>query len=122
MMDVLARRDEIIYAERVNTDVRTRELVRDFQRLVEEMLGHMGSDATALVKQWPRYIQLMGMLRPLAITRIVRESIIGEPSSRDYDFSTAAIENNMREGFRRTMAAFERAKDVRADHRWWQPQ
>ena len=93
--------------------MRSRELIRDFQRLVEEMLGHMESDTIALVKQWPRYIQLMGMLRPLAITRIARESIAGEPSSRDYDFSSAAIESNMREGFRRTMAAFERTKDVR---------
>jgi hypothetical protein len=77
------------------------------------MLGHMGSDTIACVKQWPRYIQLMGTLRPLAITRIARESIAGEPPSRDYDFSLAAIESNMREGFRRTMAAFERTRDMR---------
>jgi NTE family protein len=113
MMDVLARRDEIVYAERVNKDVRTRELIRDFQRLVEEMLGHMGADTTALVKQWPRYIQLMSSLRPLAVTRIVREGITGEPPSRDYDFSLAAVESNMREGFSRTMAAFEGTKQMR---------
>ena len=113
MMDVLARRDKIVYAERVNKDVRTRELIRDFQRLIEEMLGHMGPEAAALVKQWPRYIQLMGSLRPLAVTRIVREGIAGEPPSRDYDFSLAAVESNMREGFSRTMAAFERTTDLR---------
>jgi NTE family protein len=113
MMDVLARRDEIVYAERVNKDVRGRELIRDFQRLVEEMLGHMEPDAVGLVKQWPRYIQLMGSQRPLAITRIVREGIPGESPSRDYDFSLAAVESNIREGFSRTMAAFETVKDVR---------
>jgi NTE family protein len=112
MMDVLARRDEIVYAERVNKDLRAKELIGDFQRLIEEMLGHMGPDAVALVKQWPRYIQLMGSQRPLAVTRIVREGIAGEPPARDYDFSLAGVESNMREGFSRTMAAFEIIKDV----------
>ena len=113
MMDVLARRDEIVYAERVNKDARTRELIRDFQRLIEEMFGHMVPDAAALVRQWPRYIQLMGSPRPLAVTRIVREAFAGESPARDYDFSLAAIKSNMCEGFSRTMAAFERTKDVR---------
>jgi len=113
MMEVLARRNEIVYAERVNKDMRTRELLRDFQRLVEEMLDHMGSDAGALVRQWPRYIQLMGDLRPLAITRIVREGIGGEPASRDYDFSTRAIKSNKLEGYSRTIAAFKKSKDLR---------
>jgi NTE family protein len=77
------------------------------------MLGHMGPEAAALVKQWPHYIQLTGSLRPLAVTRIVREGTAGEPPSRDYDFSLAAVESNMREGFSRTMAAFERTTDLR---------
>ncbi len=55
----------------------------------------------------------MPNLRPLAVTRIVRERISGQPPSRDYDFSLAAVESNMREGFSRTMAAFERTKGVR---------
>jgi hypothetical protein len=55
----------------------------------------------------------MSSLRPLAVTRIVREGITGEPPSRDYDFSLAAVESNMREGFSRTMAAFEGTKQMR---------
>jgi hypothetical protein len=37
MMEILARRDEIVYAERVHKDVHTRELIHDFQILVEDM-------------------------------------------------------------------------------------
>ena len=105
MMEILARRDEIVYAERIHKDVRSRELIRDFQRLIEDMLDHMGGDAAAFVRQWPRYIQLMGDQRPLAITRIVRQGAGGEVASRDYDFSGGAIESNEREGYTRTMAA-----------------
>jgi NTE family protein len=107
MMEVLARRDEIVYAERVHKDVRTREVIRDFQRLAEDMLGHMEADTAALVKQWPRYIQLMGDQRPLAITRIVRQGVGEEATSRDYDFSSRAIESNRLEGYMRTTAAFK---------------
>jgi NTE family protein len=113
MMEILARRDEIVYAERVHKDVRSRELVRDFQRLVEDMLGHMQADAAAFVKQWPRYIQLMGDQRPLAMTRIVRQGIGLEPASRDYDFSSKAVESNRREGYERTMAACKARNDWR---------
>jgi NTE family protein len=113
MMEVLARRDEIVYAERVHKDVRTREVIRDFQRLAEDMLGHMEADTAALVKQWPRYIQLMGDQRPLAITRIVRQGVGEEATSRDYDFSSRAIESNRLEGYMRTTAAFKARKDSR---------
>ena len=106
MMEILARRDEIVYAERVHKDVHTRELIHDFQRLVEDMLGHMGEDVAAFVRQWPRYIQLMGDQRPLKITRIVRQGAGREAASRDYDFSGNAIESNEREGYTRTMTAF----------------
>jgi len=113
MMEVLTRRDEVVYAERVNKDLRGRELIRDFQRLIEEMLEHMRPETVALVKQWPRYIQLMGDLRPLAITRIVRQGSGGETSSRDYNFSASAVEHNKREGYSRTLTAFKKNKEER---------
>jgi NTE family protein len=113
MMEILARRDEIVYAERVHKDVRAREVIRDFQRLAQDMLGHMEADTAALVKQWPRYIQLMGDQRPLAITRIVRQGIGGEPTSRDYDFSSRAIESNRLEGYNRTITACKARNDWR---------
>jgi NTE family protein len=114
MMEILARRDEIIYAERVHKDLHTRELIRDFQKLVEDMLGHMGGDAADFVRQWPRYIQLMGGQGPLAITRIVRQGAGGEAASRDYDFLVRSIESNKCEGYTRTMTAFGRRTQVPA--------
>jgi NTE family protein len=113
MMEVLARRDEIVYAERVNRDVRSRQVIRDFQRLVGEMLDQMPPETVDLVKQWPRYIQLLGDPQPFEVTRIIREGVGGEPSSRDYDFSVAAIEANKIEGYKRTLAELSRSRRPR---------
>ena len=112
MMEVLARRDEIGFAERINKDIQTRELVQDFRNLIQEILDHMEPEAIALMKQRPRYIQLMGDLAPIAITRILREGEIGEPSSRDYDFSKTAVEKNWQDGYTQAKTALKaKAKD-----------
>jgi hypothetical protein len=55
----------------------------------------------------------MGDQRPLAMTRIVRQGIGLEPASRDYDFSSKAVESNRREGYERTMAACKARNDWR---------
>ena len=99
MMEVFVRRDEIVYAERINKDIRWRELARDFRDLVEEMLGYMEPEAIALLKQRPRYIQVMGDLAPTAITRIVRKVEKAESPTRDYDFSRTAVEKNRQHGY-----------------------
>ena len=86
MMEVLLRRDEIVYSERIRNAVRTRNLVHDFHKLVEEILEEVTPDKLMQIKQRPRYIQPMGDVAPIAITRIVREVVEDEPLSKDYDF------------------------------------
>jgi hypothetical protein len=71
LLDVMVRRDEIVYSERVRNDLRTRALVRDFRKLVEEILSDMTADKLIQIKNKPRYIQLMGDVAPTAITRII---------------------------------------------------
>jgi NTE family protein len=79
--------------------VARRELVHSFRQLVDDMIGQMASGAAARMKERPLYIQLMGDVAPVAITRFVREGVEGESSSRDYDFSRRSIERNKAEGY-----------------------
>jgi NADPH-dependent 2,4-dienoyl-CoA reductase/sulfur reductase-like enzyme/predicted acylesterase/phospholipase RssA len=102
LLEVMARRDEIVYAERMRNDVRTRELVEDFRKLVTEIVGWLDDESARKVKERPNYIQLVGSAAPMSVTQIVRAGEVGEPSSRDYDFSRAAIDRNDDEGYRLT--------------------
>ncbi|RFO94803.1 pyridine nucleotide-disulfide oxidoreductase [Rhodoferax lacus] len=99
LLEVQARRDEIGYSERLVNDVRTRELVHDFHRLVEELMGSLETDACERIKESPLYIQLMGETASLPIMRIVREARNDESASRDYDFSQAAVQRNLHDGY-----------------------
>ncbi len=98
LMEVQARRDEIVFAERIRNDIAGRELIGDYRKLVEDMLANMSEPARQQILARPLYIQLMGEVAPIELTRFVRAGVVGEPASRDYDFSRQAIERNIREG------------------------
>jgi hypothetical protein len=99
MMEVMARRDEIVYSERVRSDLRLRELVSSYRRLVNGILGLVDPTTRDKVRQRPLYIELMGDGATTSIVRFVREGRPGEPSSRDYDFSDIAICFNQEQGY-----------------------
>jgi NADPH-dependent 2,4-dienoyl-CoA reductase/sulfur reductase-like enzyme/predicted acylesterase/phospholipase RssA len=100
MMDVMARRDEIVYSERVRSDLRYRETVEAYRRLIQDVLVRLDATEIARIRRDPRYIQLMGDGAATIITRLVRPGEPGERSSRDYDFSDGAIAANKLEGYR----------------------
>ena len=99
MIEVMARRDEIAYAERVRNDLRWRETAGAYRRLVESILAQVDPAVQAKIKQRPLFIELMGVGAPLQVTRFVRAGQRGEPASRDYDFSAEAIRRNQEEGY-----------------------
>jgi NADPH-dependent 2,4-dienoyl-CoA reductase/sulfur reductase-like enzyme/predicted acylesterase/phospholipase RssA len=98
IIEVMFRRDEIVYSERIRNDVRTRNLLHDFRRLVEEILVDVSPERLVQIQQRPRYIQLMGDIAPTTITRVVREMAENEPLSKDYDFSALSIEMHKQSG------------------------
>lgn len=100
MMEVLARRDEIVYAERIRSDIRYREMANNYRALAEYILGHLEPEEVARIKQRPEYIQLMGDGAPMSIVRLVGPAHAGEPASRDYDFSDSAIQAFQSEGYK----------------------
>ncbi|MGA7326880.1 MAG: patatin-like phospholipase family protein, partial [Rhodomicrobium sp.] len=99
MVEVLARRDEIVYAERIRSDLRHREMINTYRGLVEDILGHVEPDEAVRMKQRPAYIQLMGEGVPTTVLRLVRPAHEGEQASRDYDFSDTAIQGYQSEGY-----------------------
>jgi Patatin phospholipase len=89
LAEVLMRRDEIVYSERVRSDVRLRERISDFRNLVQE--DNLEPEACQRLRQSPRFIQLMADTAPTMITRIVNEVPAGEPPFTDNDFSAPTI-------------------------------
>ncbi|WP_454915641.1 FAD-dependent oxidoreductase [Xanthobacter sediminis] len=106
MMEVFARRDEIVYSERVQSDLHFREQIEYYRSLVDHLVSRLDEPEAAKVKRLPAYIQLMGDGAMSTITRFVRNGQSGEHASRDYDFSDLAIQTNTAEGYavaRRTL-------------------
>jgi hypothetical protein len=98
MTEVMARRDEIGYSERVRSDLRFRETVGAYRALINRILGHVDPASLAKIKQWPLYIELMEDDAPVRITRFVQAGSAGELSSRDCDLSKASIRFNQSGG------------------------
>jgi NADPH-dependent 2,4-dienoyl-CoA reductase/sulfur reductase-like enzyme/predicted acylesterase/phospholipase RssA len=117
LMEVMARRDEIVYSERVRSDLRLRELVGAYRMLVDGVLDLVDPATREKVRQRPLYIELMGDGATTSIVRFVRQGRPGEPSSRDYDFSDISIRFNQEQGYaavKETLARGSAATDPAA--------
>lgn len=99
MMEVLLRRDEIVYSERIRSDLRHRETVAAYRKLIDHLLTHLELDEIARIKHLPSYIQLMGDGASTMITRFVRQGQTRDPASFDYDFSYKTIQAHQAEGY-----------------------
>jgi NADPH-dependent 2,4-dienoyl-CoA reductase/sulfur reductase-like enzyme/predicted acylesterase/phospholipase RssA len=113
MMEVMARRDEIVYSERVRSDLRFRELSGAYRELVERILELVDPAIQAKIRQRPLYIELMGDGAATSITRFVRHGRDGESSSRDYDFSDISIRANQEQGYALVKETLRKAAENR---------
>jgi NTE family protein len=98
LVDVLSRRDEIVYAERVRRAGVDQALLNDARKLLEAILSMVDQPTADRIRQLPPYVQVMGAPDGPAITRIVRKGAEGEPAGRDFDFSLASIDALIDEG------------------------
>lgn len=105
MSEVMARQSEILYSERIRNDFKTRALVRDFRKLVEEIVDELPAASAARIRNRPHFIQMMGEDAPMTIIRIIREHSEDEPSSKGYDFSRQTIEQLKQSGYCMTRKA-----------------
>lgn len=93
LFEVLLRRDEIVYADRVRNDLRFEEHANDFRDLVERIAGQLDPASAARVRQSPEYIRLMGAHAPVRIHRIALDgpAVDRATFARDFDFSAESI-------------------------------
>lgn len=93
LFEVMLRRDEIVYADRVRNDLRFEENANDFRDLVERITGQLDAAAAERVRQSPEYIRLMGNQAPVQIHRIALNGASSSSATfaRDFDFSAQAI-------------------------------
>ncbi|MFA6303566.1 MAG: FAD-dependent oxidoreductase [Legionella sp.] len=99
MIEVLARKDEILFSEKIRKDIHARELVCNYKKLLERILSFCDPELVAEIKQFPAYIQMMGDPGIVATTRIIREIQQDEPYSWDSDFSIQTIEQHKISGY-----------------------
>lgn len=91
LMEVLARRDEIVFAERIRRAGVEHGLLRDARKLVEGILSVVDAATAAQIRQLPPYVNVMGAPEAPTITRIVREAAMEQPITGDFDFSLKSI-------------------------------
>jgi NTE family protein len=99
IVEVIARRDEIIFSERIRSDIKTSNIILEFRKLVNEMMSEIPLAIAEQIHHQPRYIQMMGEEAPMNITRITRETTKSEVVSDAYDFSKKSIDKLIDSGY-----------------------
>jgi len=99
LVEVMLRRDEIIYAERVRNDLHSRETTNAYRKLIDQILAHVPPDDAARLRQQPNFVQLMGNGASSTVIRFQSTSNGRKSAIRDFDFSSDAIRNNQKEGY-----------------------
>ena len=106
--EVLARRDEIVFAEKIRWNIRIWEYIDDYRQLVEEIMTSLEPKTAEQIRGRPRYIETVGEASPVSITRINREAVEGESVSRDYEFSRTSIDRLIAQGYGIAVKTLER--------------
>jgi len=118
LAEVMLRRDEIVYADRMQNDARFVEFAGEFRELVREILQLADPETVRVLAQRPRFIRLMGNRAGITLARIARESDPDMPPSRDYDFSSEAIARLQAQGYdsaRRVLAELQAIRPAPRD-------
>jgi NADPH-dependent 2,4-dienoyl-CoA reductase/sulfur reductase-like enzyme/predicted acylesterase/phospholipase RssA len=101
--EVLARRDEIVFAEKIRRNISVWEYIDNYRKLIEDVMASLDPKTAEQISKRPRYIETVGEACPMSVTRITREPVEGESASRDYEFSRRSIEHHIAQGYALTM-------------------
>jgi predicted acylesterase/phospholipase RssA len=110
LAEVMLRRDEIVYTDRVQNDLRFEEYANDFGDLVRDILRSVDPAAAQRICQKPQYIRLMGNRAPITISRIALREVDGQSFMRDFDFSDARVSELQHAGYRSALEALARTR------------
>jgi NADPH-dependent 2,4-dienoyl-CoA reductase/sulfur reductase-like enzyme/predicted acylesterase/phospholipase RssA len=100
MIEVLSRKDEILFSEKIRKDIRTTDLINNYKKLIEQILSFCEPSVAEEMRFLPAYIQTMGDPGIQSITRIIREVGENEPYAWDSDFSKETIEQHKINGYK----------------------
>ncbi|AOK50918.1 pyridine nucleotide-disulfide oxidoreductase [Burkholderia sp. MSMB617WGS] len=114
VVEVMLRREEIAYMDRVRNDLRFEEYASDFGDLVDGILAHVDAQSANEIRQQPLYIRLMGNRGALDIARITLNRDGRLSFIEDYDFSSDAVAQLQKQGYDAALVALANG---RANHR-----
>lgn len=106
--EVMARRDEILYCEKMAGSLRSRDVIETFRNLVDEIMAVLPPGTADQIRQRPQYIETMGEASNVSVTRIEYQGEQGELASRNYDFSRQTVDRLIAEGYEAAQAAIAR--------------
>lgn len=99
IVEVLSRKNEILFAEKMRKDFRTQDLIGDYKKLIEFILAYCDPEAIKEITELPIFIQIMGDPGVLSVTRIMLQTEKEGLYSWDSDFSRKTIEELKVKGY-----------------------
>lgn len=114
---VLARRKDILYADRTESDLRSCEQRNDSLALIEELMEGLDPASAERIRGSARYRRVVEQACRIEITRFDHDGEVFESESKDYDFSTATIDEHIRRGYEQAQAILADEATVRGEPR-----
>lgn len=98
LMEVSARREEIIFSERFKHDDNWQDTLNNYQHLVANLMAELPAESARRLSREPLYIQLIDQAQPNKSVRITRRTDPEHPAPKANDFSAPTIERLIAEG------------------------
>lgn len=98
LLEVSARREEIIFSDRLKHNDNQHDLIANYHQLVTELMTQLPEESARRLSREPLYMQLMGNAMPNRSIRITRHSDPDHPAPKAYDFSRATIAQLIEDG------------------------
>lgn len=91
LMEVSARREEIIFSDRMKHDDTQQDLLANYHQLVTDLMAQLPEENARRLSREPLYMQLMGEANPNVNFRVTRQTSPNTPAPKAYDFSRGTL-------------------------------
>lgn len=98
LTEVSARRDEIVFSDRLKHDDHRQDIINNYQQLVASLMAELPPESARRLSQEPLYIQLVDQAKPNKRIRITRHTDPEHPAPKAYDFSAQTIAQLIADG------------------------
>ncbi len=98
LMEVSARREEIIFSDRLRHDDYQQDLIANYHQLVTDLMAQLPQESAQRLAREPLYMQLMGQSVPNKSFRMTRQSDPDHPTPKAYDFSWETVTQLITDG------------------------